>query len=230
MYADYTSLMISAHNITSLSLSATEELQRVQQWFQDNGLSLNISKTNFILFNYLNRSHDHSLLLRSVHTSIEQVDAAKFLGIHIHSGLKWNIHVDQVCKKIASVTYSISQLRFIVDRPLLRIYYFAYLHSIICYGIIAWSGSTEPSRIFIMQKRIIRLISCVIRKESCRDLIKNLGILSVPCVYILEHLIYAKVKLSDLPKLGDHSNYPTRSSLVLQIPPHRRATTKKARN
>nr|CAI5846332.1 unnamed protein product [Callosobruchus analis] len=100
MYADDTSLLISAHNITSLSLLATEELQRVQQWFQDNGLSLNTNKTNFIRFNYLNRSHDHSLLVRSVHTSIEQVDAAKFLGFHIHSGLKWNIHVDQVCKKM----------------------------------------------------------------------------------------------------------------------------------
>nr|CAI5844362.1 unnamed protein product [Callosobruchus analis] len=100
MYADDMSLLISAHNTTSLSLSATEELQRVQQWFQDNGLSLNTNKTNFIQFNYLNRSNDHSLVVRSVHTSIEQVDAAKFLGIHIHSGLKWNIHVYQVCKKL----------------------------------------------------------------------------------------------------------------------------------
>nr|CAH7756615.1 unnamed protein product [Callosobruchus chinensis] len=101
MYADDTSLLISAHNITSLSLSATEELQGVQQWFQDNGLPLNTNKTNFIWYNnYLNRSHDHSLLVRSVHTSIEQIDAAKFLDIHIHSGLKWNMHVDQVCKKL----------------------------------------------------------------------------------------------------------------------------------
>nr|CAI5822230.1 unnamed protein product [Callosobruchus analis] len=92
MYADDTFLLISTHNITSLSLSATEELQMVQQWFQANGLSLNTNKINFIRFNYLNRSHDHSLLVRSVHTSIEQVDAAKFLGIHIYSGLKWNIH------------------------------------------------------------------------------------------------------------------------------------------
>nr|CAI5823520.1 unnamed protein product [Callosobruchus analis] len=83
MYADDRSLLISAHNITSLSRSATEELQRVQQWFQDNGLSLIINMTNFIRFNYLNRSHDHSLLVRSVHTSIERSDAAKFLGIHI---------------------------------------------------------------------------------------------------------------------------------------------------
>nr|CAI5822050.1 unnamed protein product [Callosobruchus analis] len=94
MYAADTSLMISARNITSLSLLATEELQRVHQWFQDNGLSLNTNKTNFIRFNYLNRSHDHSLV-RSVYTSIEQADAAKFLSIHIHSGLIWNIYVVQ---------------------------------------------------------------------------------------------------------------------------------------
>nr|CAI5862474.1 unnamed protein product [Callosobruchus analis] len=83
-----TSLLISAHNITSLSLSATEDLQRVQQRLKNKGLSLNTNKTNFMRFNYLNRSHDRSLMVRSVHTSIEHVDAAKFLGIHIHSGLK----------------------------------------------------------------------------------------------------------------------------------------------
>ncbi|VEN40850.1 unnamed protein product [Callosobruchus maculatus] len=63
MYADDTSLLISTHNVTSLSQSATEELQRVQQWFLDNGLSLNTNKTNFIRFSYLNNSYDHSLLI-----------------------------------------------------------------------------------------------------------------------------------------------------------------------
>ncbi|VEN60355.1 unnamed protein product [Callosobruchus maculatus] len=75
--ADDTSLLISDSNIASLTTKATQELRRVQQWFQDNGLLLNTDKTKCIRFCHANRDFDHSLLVKSLDKSIKQVIAAQ---------------------------------------------------------------------------------------------------------------------------------------------------------
>jgi len=60
--------------------------------------------------------------------------------------------------------------------------YFAYFHSTIKYGLIIWGNSTNTSRVFTLQKRII--MSGVGVTSSCRNLFKKLDILLVSYQYI----------------------------------------------
>ena len=50
MYADDTSLYISDKNVKKLVEKSNKELTRVDDWLIANELTLNVSKTNFILF------------------------------------------------------------------------------------------------------------------------------------------------------------------------------------
>ena len=48
LFADDTNIFLQDQNLKSLELN--EELDKVNQWLQSNRLSLNIDKTNFVIF------------------------------------------------------------------------------------------------------------------------------------------------------------------------------------
>ena len=63
--------------------------------------------------------------------------------------------------------------------------YFAYFHSILDYGIIFWGNSTESKKVFLAQKRIIRIMTGSNARASCKPLFQSLGILTLTSQYIL---------------------------------------------
>ena len=50
MFADYTNLFYSHHNIKELFTTVNKELQKLGDWFTSNKLSLNIKKTKYTFF------------------------------------------------------------------------------------------------------------------------------------------------------------------------------------
>jgi hypothetical protein len=46
----------------------------------------------------------------------------------------------------------------------LKFVYFAYFHSIMSYGIVFWGNSTDGKKVFIIQKKIIRIMVSVKRR------------------------------------------------------------------
>jgi len=58
------------------------------------------------------------------------------------------------------------------------------------YGIIFWGNSSHSFVIFRMQKRVIRIILGCGYRESCRELFKELKILSLSSQYIFSLLLF----------------------------------------
>jgi hypothetical protein len=58
----------------------------------------------------------------------------------------------------------------------LRMIYFAYVHSVMSYGIIFWGNQPHSERVFKIQKGVIRIITNSRTRDSCRDLFKKLEI------------------------------------------------------
>jgi hypothetical protein len=52
------------------------------------------------------------------------------------------------------------------------------------YGIIFWGNSSIGIKIFISQKKIVRIMASVKPTNSCRVLFKRVEILPLPCEYI----------------------------------------------
>jgi len=73
---------------------------------------------------------------------------------------------------------------------ILRMVYFAYIHSIISYGIILGGNQPYSDKIFKIQKRIIRIITSSRPRDSCSELFKNLEILPLYSQYIYSISIY----------------------------------------
>ena len=83
-----------------------------------------------------------------------------------------------------------STLKTIISTKHLKTVYFAYVHSIITYGIVLWRSSPYSSNIFKLQKRVIRIIMKVHNRVSCRELFKKLNILPLRSQYILSIVLF----------------------------------------
>jgi hypothetical protein len=72
--------------------------------------------------------------------------------------------------------------------------YFAKFHSLLQFGILCWEGSGGEliSRILRIQKQVIRLLAGVNPVTSCRQIFKELRILTIASLYILEVISYLR--------------------------------------
>lgn len=223
MYADDTSLLVSSNSIGSLVEKANVQIREATSWYVNNNLILNDTKSVIMRFDLSCKTIDHSLLVTTTEKSLKQVQTTKFLGINITENCSWHLQIDTICKKIAPMCYCLHQLSRTVEKSVLIMYYHALVHSTISYGILAWGCSHECQRIFVLQKRAIRCIVGVNKTTSCKQLFRELGILTLTCIYIYQLLLYVKNNLTNFKPLN-RGIYTTRNQL-LEVPSHRLTTT-----
>jgi len=97
---------------------------------------------------------------------------------------RWKAHIDQILSKLNTACFVIRTIPAIMSLKKLRMVYFAYIHSVISYGIIFWGNQPYSDKIFKTQKRVIRIITSSRPRDSCRELFKNLEILPLYSQYI----------------------------------------------
>ena len=123
LYADNTNLISpicsfnSQHSLNHDSLDdvcskINVELNFILEWLNINKLSLNASKTKFMLFHYPQRKVDNlSLDLKINSTSIERVSEFNFLGLTLDECLNWKPHVQKISNKISRIIGVLCRLK-----------------------------------------------------------------------------------------------------------------------
>jgi hypothetical protein len=77
----------------------------------------------------------------------------------------------------------------IMPNETLKIVYYSYFHSLLTYGIIFWGNTSFSMQIFRIKKRIIRVVSGLRPRDSCRDAFRDWRILQLQSQYIFSLLI-----------------------------------------
>ena len=73
----------------------------IEEWLRCNRLSLNVLKTNYMIFITKNKlCHDVDIFVNNV--GIERVYVTKVLGVQIDSKLNLKNHIEYTCKKYQS--------------------------------------------------------------------------------------------------------------------------------
>ena len=87
VFADDTNFFYSGDNISQVCETVSTELGKLHSWFQVSKLSLNIFKTNFMIFGNKQCEDNHVVSINGM--NIKRVCVTKFLGVHIDSNLYW---------------------------------------------------------------------------------------------------------------------------------------------
>ena len=222
LFADDTSLIFKINRRAQNLDDVNNALLQVQNWFTANNLVLNEKKTKCIRFALPNvKSSDCDIILNK--EKLEFVDKTVFLGITLDSRLQWGSHLTSLAGRLSSAAYAIRKIRQYTDVDTARLVYFSYFHSIMSYGILLWGRAADIESIFILQKRAIRAIYNLRRRDSLRELFKDIGIMTVHCQYIYENIMYVRKNLHLFGKRGDRHNYSTRNRDQLVQPGFRLA-------
>lgn len=152
-YADDAALLCSEDSLQELYKKANDDFLMIQNWLNDNGLTLNKSKTVYLEFNV---RENHSFVI----DGIESVSQSKYLGVIIDSKLKWDHHSNFVTSKIRKTIHKFLLLRRVVNQSLLKSVYFAIVEPHLSYGIMAWGGATKNvlDPINKAQKKILKIM------------------------------------------------------------------------
>jgi len=107
-------------------------------------------------------------------------------GKGLNENVKWITNIRHLSSKLNTSLYMIKELTSIMSAHVLRTMYFACFHVHLRYGVILWGGDIESKKIFRLQKKVVRIIGRLGQHVSCRNLFKDLNILTLPCLYISE--------------------------------------------
>lgn len=106
----------------------------------------------------------------------------KYLGILIDEKLTFKDHIEHLAKKLNSSLFILRVLSKFCDTHLLLIVYHAIFISHINYGISVWSNCSKnlKNKLFVLQKKAIRLIFQLKRNESCKPIFIKHQLLTIP--------------------------------------------------
>ena len=99
LFADDPNLLYADKNLRSLEETVNNELVKVSDWLNANKLTLNATKSNFVIFRPYQRKMDYSVNIQmfdsSNHflTSLECKNHVKYLGVLLDSHLSWKYHI-----------------------------------------------------------------------------------------------------------------------------------------
>ena len=72
------------------------ELTKISLWMKSNKLSVNIKKTNYVIFKPKQKSVHMSSQIAFDSIALKQETEVKFLGIYIDEGLTWKSHISYI--------------------------------------------------------------------------------------------------------------------------------------
>jgi hypothetical protein len=134
LFADDTSLVITDRNPDNIHAKLNINLQLVHKWFKSNMLTINFSKTHCMELKKSTISTE--TILACNNNVITEVSHIKFLGLTIDDTLSWNLHIDNVMKRLTSVCYMIRAVKPYMSFSSLIMIYYSLFHSVLAYGII----------------------------------------------------------------------------------------------
>jgi hypothetical protein len=210
LFADDTTSLAKGPVLKDLTNFVNIELRKMANWFRANKMSVNASKTKFIIFKTQNKPvnpQDCLIVYNSNEighqedpSKIYQIDRIsnegdekhfKLLGVLLDENLSFKAHIDMLCTKISKSLYCINRVKNLLDRASLRKLYFSMVHSYLSYGINIYGCATTTSldKLRKMQKKAIRVICNASYRAHTAPLFKELKILP------LDELIkYSNVK------------------------------------
>ena len=138
------------------------ELQKIAIWFNTNKLTLNVKKSNFIIFTpkwKIYNTDNAEIIING--NKIKQVKFTKFLGIYIDEHLSWKIHINNLAKQIARNVGMLNKLKNVLPLYTMKTLYYSLILPHLQYCVLLWSNTytIHLKKIKILQKRAIRIIT-----------------------------------------------------------------------
>ena len=215
LFADDTNIYLESETISELVQIVNKELKLVKKWIDANLLSLNISKTNYIIFHSPAMPIPTDIVIKIGREHVTRSNYVKFLGMLLDENLSWKFHLFELSKKLARTCGILFKIRDLLPTNTLINVYNSLFMSFLQYGIIVW-GQTSASYIdpiFKLQKRALRAISHKHTRSRTLPLFKALKLLRLQDVFQFKMLSFVFESINKINPMCFHNFYTCTSSI-----------------
>ena len=136
-------------------------MPKLYDWFKGNKLSLNVKKSNYVIFKPRQRREEFDLNIEINGHKMIRVKEVTFLGVIFDENLSWQPHISHIAGKISKSVGIIGRSSPCLTKLALKTLYYSLVYAYFQYCIIVW-GSAYPNnlnRLILQQKRIVRIVN-----------------------------------------------------------------------
>ena len=122
------------------------DLKNISQWLKANKVSLNVKKTELIIFRQNKNPLHHSVKFKLNGKRLFPTSSVKYLGVFLDQHLYWNKELAHVITKLNQGIGILSKLRHYANLNILKIVYHSLVGSHLHYSAQLW-GLTNTGNI-----------------------------------------------------------------------------------
>lgn len=191
-FADDTNLLHFNPSLKSLVKKVNLDLRFLWHWLSANKISLNASKTEYILFRHPSKPINCEVKLSIGGQKVFPSETIKYLGVLLDSNLGWKSQINSVATKLKKVNGIIAKIRHYVPMDVLLSVYNALFHSNLNYCSQVWgqSISLQVNRITVLQNCALRLMNFANHRTNTNQYYKDLGILKFTDTVKLQNVLF----------------------------------------
>ena len=189
LFADDTNIFCSDNNLHNLMMTVNKELKKLCDWFAVNKLSLNLNKTNYMIFNKTKQAPTVDISIQNF--KIERVYVTKFLGVMIDEDLNWKNHISYVKTKVSKNVAVLYKARRYFNVNAMRMLYCSLVLPYLLYCLEVWGNNYKTNLIslYVLQKKAVRLISGASRLDHTNSIFINFSLIKLFDLIDLNNLL-----------------------------------------
>jgi len=191
-FADDTNLININESIELLNRQMNKDMWYLWFWLNANKISLNATKTEYVIFKPMNMTFDYDFKLRIAGKRIFPSTHIKYLGLLIDSAVRFKPQINDIAIKLKKANGIIAKLRYYVPRETLLSIYYALFYSHMNYCAQIWGQSVGcfVNRIKTLQNCAVRLICFADFRAPVNPLYRQLGILKFEDLVHLHNVVF----------------------------------------
>jgi len=112
-----------------------DELKLVFKYCKINKLSVNMTKTNYMIFTSSRKKVNIHI------PNINHVNELRFLGVFLDASLNWKSQIRHVNNKLAKNIGVLYKLRHYLNLTTLKQIYYAFIYPYLTYGVMSWGNT-----------------------------------------------------------------------------------------
>ena len=202
---------IRGRSLPKITSILNQEMEKIIDWLNLNMLTINVSKTNYMIMTAQGKRIDDQECAITVNGSIaKRVSQTTFLGIVLDDTLTWKNHINHIYAKISKVIGILYKTKQMLSSKSLLILYDSLIKPYFSYGITILGNTfkTYTSKLELLHKKVVRIISFSDYRAHTGPLFCKLNIMTLKELYHYFTTIHIVVK-----------TYPSIDPIVPPPPP-----------
>ena len=144
LFADGTALYYWSQSARDLQTMLNQDLDRLAQWLYEHKLTLNVSKSKFMLIGgprKLNTLAEFTLTIKE--KELDRVNSYKYLGVIINENLSWTDYVDYIKNKVSQRLGVLQRIKHLLPRDTRELFVKAMVLPILDYADVVQHHTDE---------------------------------------------------------------------------------------